>query len=174
MMVHLKQALGVTVVSSLKIIIMKTENVSKANEKELHTKQNKDLIRRTVEEIWNQGNYSALERFVSRDFIVRLPDNETIQGVEGIKQFFSQLRNAFPDIRFVIDDQVAEADRVVTHWTAKGTHQGTFKGIPPSGKRLNFTAIDINRIVNEKIVECWSKVDELGILKQLGAIPVVE
>src|SRR5688500_2054758 len=102
MMVHLKQALGVTVVSSLKIIIMKTENVSKANEKELHTKQNKDLIRRTVEEIWNRGNYSDLERFVSRDFIVHLPDNETIQGVEGIKQFFSQLRNAFPDIRFVI------------------------------------------------------------------------
>lgn len=153
---------------------MKTENVSKANEKELHAKQNKDLIRRAVEEIWNQGNYSNLERFVSRDFTVHLSNDEKIQGVEGIKQFFSELRSAFPDIRFVIEDQVAEADRVVTHWTAKGTHQGMFKGIPPSGKRLSFTAINIDRIVDGKVVECWSEMDELGILKQLGVIPVVE
>jgi steroid delta-isomerase-like uncharacterized protein len=153
---------------------MKRENVIEANEKELHTNQNKDLIRRAVEEIWNQGNYSNLERFVSRDFTVHLSNDEKIQGVEGIKQFFSELRNAFPDIRFVIEDQVAEADRVVTHWTAKGTHQGTFKGIPPSGKRLNFTAIDIDRIVDGKVVECWSKMDELGILKQLGVMPAAE
>lgn len=153
---------------------MKTKNIIEAKNGEPDANQNKDLVRRAVEEIWNKGNYDNLRQFVSEDFVVHLSPDEKIHGVDGIKQFFSDLRNAFPDIRFVIEDQVAEGDRVVTHWTATGTHRGTFKGIPPSGKRLSFTAIDIDRIAEGKVVECWSKMDELGLLKQLGVITAAQ
>src|SRR5680860_328764 len=135
--------------------------------------QNKNLVRGAIEEIWNKGNYNNIEEIVSRDFIVHAdtPDEE-IHGPEGAKQWFSQLREAFPDIHFTIIDQIAKEDRVVTHWTASGTHKGEFKGIPPTGKHFTVTAIDIDRIVNGRVAECWTNMDELGLLRQLGVISV--
>lgn len=155
---------------------MKTEKEvtpsQKMKERNTLPEQNKNLVRRAVEEIWNQGNYDTIEEFVSHDFVAHssAPDEET-HGPEGAKQFFTQLRKAFPDIYFTIEDQIAEEDRVVTHWTARGTHKGEFKGIPPMGKQVKLTAIDIDRIVNGKVVECWTNIDELGLLQQLGVIP---
>jgi steroid delta-isomerase-like uncharacterized protein len=96
---------------------------------------------------------------------------EEIHGPEGVKHFYTQLRNAFPDIHFRIKDQIAEGDKVVTHWTASGTHKGQFKGIQPTGKKFTVTAIDIDRIVDGKVKECWTNMDELGLLQQLGVIP---
>jgi len=137
------------------------------------SEQNKSLVRGAIEEIWNKGNYDNIEEVVSRNFIVHAdtPDEE-IHGPEGAKQWFSQLRKAFPDIHFTIIDQIAEEDRVVTHWTASGTHKGEFKGIPPTGKQFTVTAIDIDRIVNGRVAECWTNMDELGLLRQLGIISV--
>jgi steroid delta-isomerase-like uncharacterized protein len=137
--------------------------------------QNKDLVRRAVEQIWNAGNYDTIEDFVAHDFVAfaSTPADE-IHGPENAKQYFIQLHNAFPDIHFTIVDQVAEGDKVATHWTASGTHKGEFKGIAPTGKRFTVTAIDIDRVVNGKVLECWSNMDELSLLRQLGAIPTSE
>lgn len=133
--------------------------------------KNKQHIRRAVEEIWNGARYENLEKFISRDFVAHTstPDQK-IEGVQATKEFYTGLRNAFPDIHFTITDQVAEADKVVTHWTAEGTHKGNFKGIAATGKRFRITAIDIDRFVNGKVAECWTNMDELGLLQQLGAI----
>ena len=149
------------------------EVTSSKKERNALAEQNKTLVRRAVEEIWNQGNYDKVEEFVSHDFVVHAatPDKE-VHGPEGATQFFIQLRKAFPDIHFTIEDQIAEEDRVVTHWTAHGTHKGEFNGIPPTGKQVRVSAIDIDRVVNGKVVECWTNMDELGLLQQLGAIPV--
>ncbi len=99
------------------------------------------------------------------------PPGEEIHGREGIEQFYGALRAAFPDLRITIEDQVAEGDRVVTRWTARGTHTGAFQGIPPTGKQGRMTGIDIDRIADGKVVECWVNSDDLGLLQQLGVIP---
>lgn len=135
--------------------------------------QNKKLLRIAVEEIWNKGNFQLLNDFISNDFVIHFskPGDE-LQGAENIKQFYINLRDAFPDIKFTIVNQIAEDDKVVTHWSASGTHKGEFKGIPATGNKVNFTAIDIDRIVDGKAVECWTNVDELSLMQQLGVIPL--
>ncbi|HZB12940.1 MAG TPA: ester cyclase [Chryseolinea sp.] len=133
--------------------------------------RNKDLMRRAVKEIWNDGNYDDLEEFVTPDFTIHFADpDEQIRGIDGVKQFYTALRRAFPDIHFTIDSQIAESDKVVTRWTARGTHKGVFRGIPPTGRKFTFSSIDIDRVVDGKVVECWPSMDELGLLRQLGVV----
>jgi steroid delta-isomerase-like uncharacterized protein len=143
-----------------------------ANEKEISTtEQNKKLLRKAVEEIWNKGNFDRLKELVSADFVIHFPrPGEDIRGPENVKHFYTELRNAFPDIHFTIVDQIAEGDKIVTHWSATGTHKGEFKNIPTTGKRVTFNAMDIDKISDGKFVECWTNVDELGLMQQLGAI----
>ena len=133
--------------------------------------RNKDLVRRAVKEIWNDGNYDDLEEFITRDFTIHFADpDEQVHGIDGVKQFYTELRQAFPDIHFTIDSQIAEADKVVTQWTARGTHKGVFRGIQPTGRQFRMTSIDIDRFVDGKVVECWPSMDELGLLRQLGVV----
>lgn len=132
--------------------------------------RNKELLRKAVEEVWNKGNFDNMKDMVSDDFVIHFP-REEIRGVENIKEFYTELRKAFPDINFTIVDQVAEENKVVTHWTATGTHKGEFNGIPATGQKVKFSAIDIDKISNGKFVECWSNMDELGLMQQLGVIP---
>jgi steroid delta-isomerase-like uncharacterized protein len=133
--------------------------------------RNKDLVKRAVKEIWNDGNYDDLEEFIAHDFTIHFAaPEEQIHGIDGVKQFYTELRKAFPDIHFTIDAQIAEADKVVTQWTARGTHKGVFRGIPPTGRKFSMTAIDIDRFVDGKVVECWPSMDELGLLRQLGVV----
>lgn len=134
--------------------------------------QNKNLLRKAVDEIWNKGNFGILKNFVTEDFVIHFSNpEEDLHGFDNVKKFYTNLRLAFPDIQFKIIDQVAEEEKVVTHWVASGTHKGEFKGIPATGKKVNFSAMDIDRVVNGKAVECWTNVDELGLLQQLGVIP---
>ncbi len=136
------------------------------------SQQNAMLVRRAIEEIWNRGNYAALNDIVAADIVVHAATpGEEIHGPEGIKRFYGMLRTAFPDLRFTVEDQIAEGDRVVTRWTATGTHDGEFQGIPPTGKQVRLTGIDIDRLADGKVVECWPEVNEVGLLRQLGALP---
>ncbi len=139
------------------------------------SEQNKALARRAIEELWNRGNYALIDEFVASDFVIHAstPAAE-IHGPEEAKQFLTMLHAAFPDIHFTIEDQVAEGDKVSTRWTAVATHMGEFQGIPPTGKRVRLAGMDIDRIANGKVVECWEHSDELGLLQQLGALPAPE
>jgi steroid delta-isomerase-like uncharacterized protein len=134
------------------------------------SEQNKALMRRVFEEIYNQGKLTAADELAASDFAVHMP-SQAIHGREGVKQYVAMLRAGFPDIHFTIEEQVAEGDRVVTRWTARGTHTGEFQGLPPTGKQVRITGTDIDRIVDGKAVECWTNMDELGLLQQLGALP---
>ena len=93
-------------------------------------------------------------------------------GLEAYKQFLSMYITAFPDLQFTVEDMIAEGDRVVARCTTRGSHQGTLMGIPPSGKRVTITGISITRIANGKAVEDWVNFDTLGMLQQIGAIPM--
>jgi steroid delta-isomerase-like uncharacterized protein len=79
--------------------------------------------------------------------------------------------NAFPDSRVTIDDMIAEGDQVVTKKTFRGTHEGEFAGIPPTGKTVELQFVDIMRVHNGKIVEHWNCIDQLSFMQQLGVIP---
>jgi steroid delta-isomerase-like uncharacterized protein len=135
------------------------------------SEQNKTLVRRVIEEVYNQGNLSVVDELAASDLLIHMTSQE-IRGREGAKQYVVALRAGFPDLHMTIEDQIAEGDRVVTRWTARGTHTGQFQGIPPTGKEVRVAGTDIDRIADGKTVECWGHVDELGMLQQLGAIPV--
>lgn len=134
------------------------------------SEQNKKLVRRLIEEVWNRGNFAVADELVASDYVGHTQPDETY-GPEGYKQFFATLREAFPDLQFTVEDQIAEGDRVVTRWTARGTHQGEFQGIPPTGKQASVTGITVKRLANGKLVEGWTNADMLGLLQQLEAVP---
>jgi steroid delta-isomerase-like uncharacterized protein len=77
----------------------------------------------------------------------------------------------FPDSRISIEACIAEGDTVVTRWTLAGTHQGTFQGIPPTGRPVRFNGIEFNRVLKGRLVEHWSMFDNLALLQQIGAMP---
>ena len=96
--------------------------------------------------------------------------SQDIRGREGVKQYVAALRAGFPDLRFTIEDQIAEGDMVVTRWTARGTHAGEFQGIPATGREIRMTGTDIDRIAGGKVAECWAHMDELGLMRQFGVV----
>lgn len=137
------------------------------------SEQNKMLVRRVIDEVYNEGNLALVDELAAGDFVVYTPSQE-IHGRAGAKQYVATLRTGFPDLHITIEDQVAEGDKVVTRWIARGTHTGEFQGIPPTGKQVRVTGTDIDRIANGKAIECWTNVDELGMMQQLGVIPAPE
>ena len=136
----------------------------------MSTEENKALDRRFAEEVWNRGNLAVVDELMSADFDGHDPTMPA--GREGFKQFVLMYRSAFPDIHITIEDQIAEGDKVVSRWTARGTHQGELMGIPPTGKQATVTGINIERFANGKFIEEWSNFDALGLLQQLGVVPI--
>jgi steroid delta-isomerase-like uncharacterized protein len=117
----------------------------------------------------------VLDEIVSEDFVVRsLNPASEIRGMEGVRQFYDSLRHAFPDIQFTVKSQLAEGAKVATQWITEGTHRGDFQGIAPTGKRFKVMATGIDTIENGKVTECWTTMDELGLLQQLGVLNKTE
>jgi steroid delta-isomerase-like uncharacterized protein len=137
--------------------------------------QNKATFRRYVEEVGNEGNLDLVDEIFDR-YISHQSDGHTEErGPEDVKRFTGEFHQAFPDFRTVVEDQIAEGDKVVTRWRASGTHQGEFRGIAPTGKQITVTGIGIFRFSDEgKVVESWDNFDQLGMMQQLGAIPAPE
>ena len=136
----------------------------------MSTEENKELFRRSTEEVFNQGNLDVADELWNENHIAHVPPDE-IKGPEGMKQFASQFRNSFPDIKMTIEDLIAEGDMVVARQTATGTHKGEFQGIAPTEKEVTITATVITRVVNGKFVESWTNMDSLGLMVQLGVVP---
>ncbi|MDQ4045722.1 MAG: ester cyclase [Chloroflexota bacterium] len=139
------------------------------------SQQNKAIERRLLEEVYDQGKLDVIDELIASDFIGHGTAAEGgDQGREAYRQFVVQMRTAFPDLKMTVEDQVAEGDKVVTRFRARGTHLGEFQGLPPSGKQGEISGTIIDRIAGGKIVECWSNTDDLGLLQQLGVVPVPE
>jgi steroid delta-isomerase-like uncharacterized protein len=133
------------------------------------SEHNKAQIRRVIEEAYSRGDLGVVDEVAANDLLIHAPSQE-IRGREGAKQFITMLRTAFPDLRFTVEDQIAEGDMVVTRWTARGTHKGQFQSVPATGREIRLAGTDIDRIRGGKVVECWAHLDELGLMQQLGAI----
>jgi steroid delta-isomerase-like uncharacterized protein len=129
---------------------------------------NKDLIRRLLAEV-DRGNDDVVDACYSPDYVDHTPSpvRSQARGREGVRRAFALFRRAFPDTRHVIEDLVAEGDRVVARVSARATHTGELFGHPATGKVVTLTSITVYRVVDGRIVERWCEQGR-GVLEQLG------
>ena len=139
----------------------------------MSTEENKAIVRRVNDEVWSEGHLDVIDELIADDFIATVVGApEQIRGPQGFREFVVMYRTAFPDLRITVDEQFAEGETVVTRWTATGTNEGELMGMPATGKQATTAGININRISGGKLVEGWGLFDQLGLLQQLGAVPV--
>ena len=140
----------------------------------MSAEQNKSIVRRWIEEGWNKGNLAVIDQVYAPNYVQHEPAPAPVTSSEALKQYVGAYKTAFPDLHFTIEDMIAEGDRVVVRQTFRGTHQGDFMGIAPTGKQVTMTEIEIFRVVNGKGVENWTSSDDLGLLQQLSVVPSTE
>jgi steroid delta-isomerase-like uncharacterized protein len=136
----------------------------------MSTEENKAIAMRAVEAI-NAGDMSLFESLLAPDGVEHAAPPGMPPTRETALQFMTMLRAAFPDLRYTIEDVIAEGDRVVQRATARGTMKGEFLGMPATGKSATWGEMHIVRVKGGKIVEHWASVDQLGMLQQLGLAP---
>jgi steroid delta-isomerase-like uncharacterized protein len=137
------------------------------------SEENKALLRRWFDEVWNKKNADAIDEMLAADGIAHgLSDdeNQPLKGPAGFKPFHDVFRGAFPDIEVVVEDMIAEGDKVVARCSVRGNHTGDHLGIAASNSPVLFTGIAIVRIEDGMIVEAWNNFDFLKMNRQIGAI----
>lgn len=138
---------------------------------EPHLEENKAAAR-AVFAVWSSGELERLDEIVAVDVVHHDPyDPHGAEGLAGMKKTIQLNRQAFPDLEIVVEDQIAEGDRVATRWRATMTHKGQLGGAAPSGKRATITGITIDRFDGGRIVEAWRNMDTLGLLQGIGGLP---
>jgi predicted ester cyclase len=138
----------------------------------MSTEQNKAIARRYMENVMPQGDLRVAYDLCTPNFAHQFPGAPGSLDRAATEQVGRMFQAGFPDLRVTFEDQIAEEDKVVTRMTFYGTHRGDFQGLAPTGRPVTFTGINIARIEGGKIAELWSAFDALGVLQQLGAIPV--
>jgi len=136
----------------------------------MSSQENKAVVRRLVEELVNKGDLAVVDEIFTTDFVDHSPATGITPDREGIKQLIATVRGAFPDYNNVIEDLIAEGDRVVARVICCGTRRAEFMGIAPTGKAVAFSAVSIFRFAGGRVVERWNNTDDLGLLQQLGVV----
>jgi steroid delta-isomerase-like uncharacterized protein len=131
---------------------------------------NRHTVRRFFEELVGRGNMALLEEIIAPDAVHVASVTDWPPGREGFRQHVLWFRNAYPDMQITIDDLVAEGDRVIAFWTLRGTQEGEFWGVQPTGRHIVGRAISLLRVQNGQVVEYTVHPDRLGILLQLGSL----
>lgn len=133
---------------------------------------NKSIASRIIQEIFNEGRFEVVDELVAPGYVGRDSARPSpIIGAGGVIESAAAYRGSFPDLQISIAEQVAEDDRVVTRWEARGTHESEFFGVAPTGKQVTVSGITIDRYAEGRLIEGWTSWDTLGLLQQLGAVP---
>jgi steroid delta-isomerase-like uncharacterized protein len=141
-----------------------------APKKEIQLMQdNRSIPRRFVEEIINQGQFESAAKFVWEDVIEQVPFPGQGPGLEGLKDVLHGMRTAFPDLNFVIEEQIAEGDKVLSRFEWTGTHRSEFLGVPATGRSVSVWGMVIDRLQEGRIKETRIIMDIFGLMMQLGA-----
>ncbi len=136
------------------------------------SEQNKAIVRRVFEELWNQGNLSVADQLFTPNYTDHDSSSPDFgHGPESERKRVALYRTAFPDLRLTIEDLIAEGDTVMARWSCHGTHKGDLNGIAPTGKQFTISGVTIARFVNGKLSEGYVNWDALGLMQQLGAVP---
>ena len=136
------------------------------------SENNKAIVRRLIEEVWNKGNLSLVDELFAPNYEhhdASTPDFG--RGPESEKKRVTLYRNAFPDLRLTIEDIIAEGETVMARWSCHGTHKGDLNGMAPTGKQFTISGVTIARLLNGKLAEAYVNWDALGLMQQLGAVP---
>jgi steroid delta-isomerase-like uncharacterized protein len=131
----------------------------------------KAVVRRNTEEVQSKGNFDVFEEVFADDFVDHTPQPNMIPNKAGVRGLYRSLRAAFPDFRAEIHWQAADGELVTTYKTYHGTHQGTFLGVAPTGRKIHFETVDVMRVRNGKITEHWGVANLFSLMQQLGAWP---
>ncbi len=137
------------------------------------TDENKLIVRRYIEEVINTGNTEYIDRYVSSEYIETFEGKRYPLGVAGARNHILGVRKTYPDLTLTIEQQIAEGDWVATSITARGTHRGEWMGIRPTGKVLTYTGVNVDRVVDGRIVEHGGAANMLGPLLEAGAVRIV-
>ena len=133
---------------------------------------NKALVRRYIEVGWSRGDLGVVRESVAPDYRRHQPGMPfPVETGAALEELVGMYRRGLPDLEVVIDHIVAEGDFVATRVSARGIHNGDLAGIAPTGKQVEFTASDMFKLSDGRIVESWHNVDDFGLLQQLGVIP---
>jgi steroid delta-isomerase-like uncharacterized protein len=132
--------------------------------------QNKQLVRRFIDEIFLRGDFSAVDELLAEDFTPHTW-GPTPPGRDGLKQAIQRVSAGISDPKMTVEDMIAEGDRVAVRLTSSATHTGEFMGMPPTGKRYEIGEIHIFRIRDGRVCEHWHQADFTGMMQQLGTSP---
>jgi steroid delta-isomerase-like uncharacterized protein len=132
------------------------------------SERNKALIRRLFDEVLNAGNYGLLDQLIGASYVEHNPVANQAAGAAGVRDRILQLRAAFPDLRYALQELIGEDAIVAARYRWQGTHKGLFLGIAPTGRRLSVRGMDFYRLEDGRVIEHWDVVDEFGMLTQLG------
>jgi steroid delta-isomerase-like uncharacterized protein len=133
---------------------------------------NREIPLRVFDEILNEGRLDVADEIVAPNFRLHSPTRlEPIEGPDGFKQFVTDLRRGFPDLKIVVDQTMAEGEMVAIRSHVTGTHLGTYRGIPPTRRQIQKTQLHMFRIADGRIEETWQEIDGLGVMQQLGIFP---
>ncbi len=132
---------------------------------------NRTIVRRILEDLWNKKAPALIDEIYASNYVLHSADS-TLHGPAGYRQIYTTNVTAFPDCHFTIEDIVTEGDKVVTRFTFRGTHQGDWRGIAPTGKQVTVQGIAILRTASGKVVEEWAVWDTLSRMQQLGVVPM--
>jgi steroid delta-isomerase-like uncharacterized protein len=137
----------------------------------MSVESNKEFMRRWVDETINRKNLRAIDEMVAENFTEHVPFPGQPPGREGLKLVIGGFLKAFPDIRWTVEEEIAEGDKVVSRFTWTGTHQGEFLGVPATGRKVTVWGVVIDVVRDGKFAESRIIMDTLGLMQQLGAIP---
>ena len=137
----------------------------------MSTEENKAIIRRIYEEVFNQGNLAVADELIATNYVSHVPGGQEYKGPEGFKQFITQTRTAFPDLHMTVEHIIAEGDKVAHCGKLQGTFKGETMGIAPTGKQVAMTVTTISRFAGGKEVEAWMNYDQLSMYQQMGVAP---
>jgi steroid delta-isomerase-like uncharacterized protein len=136
---------------------------------------NKQIVTRFMDECWSQGKLNTVAELVDTNCRIHDPVFPSLtSGADNLRKHIESCRTGFPDLKFKIDDTIAERNEVVVHWTATGTHRGNFLGTPPTNRNATVSGTSIFRIEGGKIVEEWAHWDLMSMMNQLGLHMVPE
>ena len=137
------------------------------------TDQNKQAVQRFVEECWNQGNLNKASEFLADQVRFHDPVFPNLNpGIQNVKNHIEGCRRAFPDLKFTIEDTIAERNEVVLHWRAHGTHKGPFLGMQPTNRKVTVDGTSIYRLEGSRIAESHANWNLATMMAQLGVIEV--
>jgi steroid delta-isomerase-like uncharacterized protein len=145
----------------------------------MSAEQNKAIISLFYEELWNNRNTNIADEIFAADCVThQLQSGVELSGVpripEVVKHHVAEWLSSFPDLRFTVEQIIADEDHVVSRSVMQGTHTGIWVGIAPTGKQVSIRMIVIHRIENGKIAEDWVLVESLGLFQQLGLVPAMQ